>query len=132
MFEGAKRKSYQPTSDARGMPSTTVVNTAQSEKRSKVNKNLCVNSAISAALWWIRFIGLRSPPSRRGHRVYAENIRDIKITGGVAQGDSTGTGKLLLRPNSKLIAGLSAKGTGTTGAKFALSFVADEKNQIIR
>ena len=57
---------------------------------------------------------------------------DIKITGGVAQGDATGTGKLVLRPNSKLIAGLSAKGTGTTGAKFALSFVADEKNQIVR
>lgn len=57
---------------------------------------------------------------------------DIKITGGVAQGDATGTGKLVLRPNSKLIAGLSAKGTGTTGAKFSLSFVADEKNQIIR
>ena len=57
---------------------------------------------------------------------------DIKITGGVTQGDATGTGKLILRPNSKLIAGLSAKGTGTTGAKFALSFVADEKNQIVR
>lgn len=57
---------------------------------------------------------------------------DFKITGGVAEGDATGTGRLLLRPNSKLIAALSAKGTGTTGAKFALSFTADEKNQIIR
>ena len=54
---------------------------------------------------------------------------NLRITGGVGKGDAKGTGKLFLRADGKSIATLTAQGTKESGGKFAVSFVADDKNE---
>ena len=56
---------------------------------------------------------------------------DLKITGGVFKNekDAKGTGKLFLRADGKSIATLTIQGTSNTGGKFAVSFVAEDKNE---
>ena len=53
----------------------------------------------------------------------------LKITGGVVEGNATGTGTLLLRSDGKSIDELSFQARSTTNRKVAVKFVADkEKN----
>jgi hypothetical protein len=56
---------------------------------------------------------------------------DLKITGGVFKNekDAKGMGKLFLRADGKSIATLTMQGTSNTGGKFAVSFVAEDKNE---
>lgn len=53
---------------------------------------------------------------------------DLKITGGVVK-DAKGTGKLFLRADGKSISTLAMQGASNTGGKFAVSFVAEDKNE---
>ena len=54
---------------------------------------------------------------------------DLKITGGVFKGEAKGTGKLFLRADGKSIATFTARGANNTGGTFAVSFVAEGKDQ---
>jgi hypothetical protein len=56
---------------------------------------------------------------------------DLKITGSVVKNEKNakGTGKLFLRADGKSIATLTMQGASNTGGKFAVGFVAEDKNE---
>lgn len=53
---------------------------------------------------------------------------DLRITGGIVDGNAIGTGKLLLRDDGKSIARIEINAQSVTGGKVKVKFVADHKN----
>jgi hypothetical protein len=55
-------------------------------------------------------------------------VINLKMSGGIAGGNANTKGKLILREDGKSIASLTAQGTGMSGSKYEINFVADEKD----
>lgn len=65
--------------------------------------------------------------SAMGRWAESDNAIDLTITGGIVEGNATGTGKLVLRDDRKSISSLTIDAKSTTGGTVKVEFVAEEK-----